>query len=96
MIGYIFVLTAWSILMIVVGMLVRRKDNDSYIEQLKKDVEFHKSQKEQVVEGVRRLVKENNNLKERNLQLIHENKKLKKQLDNQGNVTYNYYINKDK
>lgn len=29
-------------------------------------------------------------------ELERENEELKKQLDNQGNVTYNYYINKDK
>lgn len=29
-------------------------------------------------------------------ELEKENEELKKQLDNQGNVTYNYYINKDK
>lgn len=31
-----------------------------------------------------------------NRELKLENEELKKQLDNQGNVTYNYYINKDK
>lgn len=35
MIGDIVVLATWSILMIVLGMVIRRKDNDSYIEQLK-------------------------------------------------------------
>lgn len=94
MIGYIVVLAAWSLLMIVVGMAIRRHDNDSYIEKLKNNADFHKAQKEQFVEGVRKIVEANKNLKERNAQLINENKRLKKELDKQSNVTYNYYINK--
>lgn len=96
MIGYIFVLTVWSILMIIVGILVRLKCNDSYIEKIKNSRDFHKYQKEQFVEDARRIFEENKNLKERNAQLINENKRLKKELDKHGNVTYNYYINKDK
>lgn len=96
MIGYIVVLATWSILMIVLGMVIRRKDNDSYIEQLKNNADFHKAQKEQFVESTRKIVEANKSLEERNAQLINENKRLKKELDKQRHVTYNYYINKGK
>lgn len=95
MIGYVFVLAAWSILMIVLGIYINSKLDESYIEHLEKSRELHKTQKERLAEKSREIVNENNNLKERNSQLINENKRLKKELDNQGHVTYNYYINKD-
>lgn len=95
MIGYVFVLAAWSILMIVLGIYINSKLDESYIEHLEKSREFHKDQKERFAEDARGIVKENKNLKERNAQLINENKRLKKELDKQENVTYNYYINND-
>lgn len=91
MIGYIVVLATWSILMIVLGMVIRRKDNDSYIEQLKNNADFHKYQKEQFVESARKIVEANKIFEERNAQLINENKKLKKELDKQSNNTYNIF-----
>nr|DAE25869.1 MAG TPA: DAZ-interacting protein-like protein [Siphoviridae sp. ctu8P6] len=94
MIGYVFVLAAWIILMIVLGIYINSKLDESYIEHLEKSREFHKDQKERFADDARGIVKENNHLKERNSQLINENKRLKKELDNQGHVTYNYYINK--
>lgn len=95
MIEYVFVLATWSTLMIVVGMAIRRKANDSYIEKLKNSIDFHKAQEEQFVKDARKIVEANKNLEERNAQLINENTRLKKEVDKQANVTYNYYINKD-
>ena len=94
MIGYIMVLIAWSLLMVCLGIYINSILDESYIEHLEKSREFHKDQKERFAEDARGIVKENNHLKERNSQLINENKRLKKELDNQGHVTYNYYINK--
>ena len=68
------------------------KNRDNRIDTLERSREFHKDQKEMVVEYARNIVKENNHLKERNTQLIKENEELKKELDKQGNATYNYYI----
>ena len=94
MIGYIILIIAWSLLIIYLGISLSGKTRDNRIENLERSVAFHKDQKEMFVEHARVIVQENNQLKERNTQLINENNKLKKQLDNQGNVTYNYYINK--
>lgn len=95
MIGYIILIIAWSLLIIYLGISLSGKTRDNRIENLERSVAFHKDQKEMFVEHARVTVQENNQLKERNTQLINENNKLKKQLDNQGNVTYNFYINKD-
>ena len=100
MIGYIILIIAWSLLIIYLGISLSGislsgKTRDNRIENLERSVAFHKDQKEMFVEHARVIVQENNQLKERNTQLINENNKLKKQLDNQGNVTYNFYINKD-
>lgn len=95
MIIYIIVSLVWSILMVCIGININSNLDKSYIEQLKKSRDFHKAQTERFVEYSRKIVQENKNLKERNAQLINENKRLKKELDNQGHVTYNYYINKD-
>lgn len=94
MIIYIIVSFVWSILMVCIGININSKLNDSYIEHLEKSKAFHKDQKEMFVEHARVVAQENNHLKERNTQLINENKRLKKELDKQGHVTYNYYINK--
>lgn len=94
MIIYIIVSFVWSILMVCIGININSKLDESYIEHLEKSRAFHKGQKEMFVEQAKIIVQENNNLKERNAQLINENKRLKKELDKQENVTYNYYINK--
>lgn len=94
MIGYIILLIVWSLLMIVLGIHIVGKDRENTIEKLKRSRDFHKDQREMIVEHFRKLVQENNYLKEHNTQLINENEKLIKQLDKQGKVTYNYYINK--
>ncbi len=96
MIGSIILLIAWFLLIIYLGINIVGKNGENRIEELKRSRDFHKYQKEQFVEDARRIFEENKNLKERNAQLINENKRLKKELDKQGNVTYNYYINKDK
>lgn len=96
MIGYIILLIVWSILVVCLGISLSGKNGENRIEKLERSRDFHKAQTERFVEYSRKIVQENNNLKERNYQLINENNKLKKQLDKQGNVTYNYYINKDK
>ena len=95
MIGYIILIIAWSLLIVYLGINLSGKPRDNRIENLERSVAFHKDQKEMFVEHARVIVQENNHLKERNTQLINENNELKKQLDNQGNVTYNFYINKD-
>lgn len=95
MIGYIILIIAWSLLMIYLGISLSGKTRDNRIENLERSVAFHKDQKEMFAEHARVIVQENNQLKERNTQLINETNKLKKQLDNQGNVTYNFYMNKD-
>ena len=81
--------------MIYLGISLSGKTRDNRIENLERSVAFHKDQKEMFAEHARVIVQENNQLKERNTQLINETNKLKKQLDNQGNVTYNFYMNKD-
>lgn len=91
---YIVLFIIWSLLMVCLGINFNSKLDESYIETLEKSRDFHKDQKETFVEQAKIIVKENNHLKESNTQLINENKKLKKQLDKQENVTYNYYINK--
>ena len=93
--GYIILIIAWSLLMIYLGISLSGKTRDNRIENLERSVAFHKDQKEMFAEHARVIVQENNQLKERNTQLINETNKLKKQLDNQGNVTYNFYMNKD-
>lgn len=93
MIGYIVVLIAWSLLMIVLGIHLVGKDCENRIENLKRNRDFHKDQREMFVKQTKTLFEENNNLKERNLQLINENKKLKKQLDKQRNVSYDIICN---
>lgn len=94
MIGYIILLIAWSLLIVCLGLSLSDKTCVDRIEKLERSRDFHKDQKETFVEQAKIIVKENNHLKESNTQLINENKKLKKQLDKQENVTYNYYINK--
>lgn len=94
MVGYIILFIIWSLLMICLGIKMADKDCDNRIDTLERSKDFHKDQKEMVVEYARNIVKENKHLKERNAQLINENEELKTQLDNQGKVTYNYYINK--
>ncbi|QUR34609.1 hypothetical protein vBEf9_34 [Enterococcus phage vb_GEC_Ef_S_9] len=94
MIGYIVLFIIWSLLMICLGIKMADKNRDNRIDTLERSRDFHKDQKEMVVEYARNIVKENKHLKERNIQLVNENKELRKQLDKQENVTYNYYINK--
>lgn len=94
MIGYIILFIVWSLLMVCLGLNLSDKTCDNRIDTLERSKDFHKDQKEMVVEYARNIVKENKHLKERNTQLINENEELKKQLDKQENVTYNYYINK--
>ena len=94
MIGYIVLFIIWSLLMICLGIKMADKNRENRIDTLERSKDFHKDQKETFVEQAKIIVKENNHLKESNTQLINENKKLKKQLDKQENVTYNYYINK--
>lgn len=94
MIGYIILFIIWSLLMICLGIEMAYKHCDNRIDTLERSKDFHKDQKEMVVEYARNIVKENKHLKQRNTQLINENEELKKQLDKQENVTYNYYINK--
>lgn len=94
MIGYITLCIVWSLLMIVLGLNIASEDRENRIENLKRSRDFHKDQKEMFVEQSRTIFEENNNLKEHNTQLIKENEELKKALDKQENVTYNYYINK--
>ncbi|UUW40508.1 hypothetical protein [Enterococcus phage vB_Efm_LG62] len=96
MIGYIILFIVWSLLMVCLGVKMADKDCDNRIEKLERSRDFHKAQTERFVEYSRTIVEENKNLKERNYQLINENKRLKKELDKQGHVTYNYYINKNK
>lgn len=93
---YIIVLIVWSLLIFCLGVYTNSKLDESYIERLEKSRDFQKDQKERFAEDAREIVKENNYLKQRNTQLINENEELKKQLDKQENVTYNYYINKNK
>lgn len=94
MIGYIILLIAWSLLIVCLGLSLSDKTCVDRIEKLERSRDFHKDQKEIFVEQAKTIFEENNNLKERNTQLINENEELKKQLDKQENVTYNYYINK--
>lgn len=54
------------------------KNRDNRIDTLERSRDFHKDQKEMVVEYARNIVKENKHLKERNTQLINEHIKLKK------------------
>lgn len=93
MIGYIILLIAWSLLIVCLGLSLSDKTCDDRIEKLERSRDFHKDQKEMFVEQAKTIFKENNYLKERNTQLINENEELKKQLDKQEHVTYNYYIN---
>lgn len=93
-IGFIAVLIVWSLILICMGINIGGKHYENRLESIKRSRDFHKDQKEMFVDHARRIVKENNNLKERNLQLIHENKRLKKELDNSNSNTYNYYINR--
>ena len=94
MIGYIILLIAWSLLIVCLGLSLSDKTCVDRIEKLERSRDFHKDQKEIFVEQAKTIFEENNNLKERNTQLINENEELRKQLDKQENVTYNYYINK--
>ena len=94
MIGYIILFIIWSLLMICLGIKMADKNRDNRIDTLERSKDFHKDQKEMFVEKTKIIFKENNKLKKRNTQLLNENEELKKQLDNQGKVTYNYYINK--
>lgn len=94
MIGYIILFIVWSLLMVCSGLNLSDKTCDDRIEKLERSRDFHKDQKEMFVEQAKTIFEENNNLKERNTQLVNENEELKKQLDKQENVTYNYYINK--
>lgn len=94
MIGYIILFIVWSLLMVCLGLNLSDKTCDDRIEKLERSRDFHKDQKEMFVEQAKTIFEENNNLKERNTQLVNENEELKKQLDKQENVTYNYYINK--
>lgn len=95
MIGYVFLLAAWSLLMFVLGMLIRRNDDKSYIETLKGNVDFHKYQKETFVEDARRIVEENKDLKELNTKLINENRMLKQEVDKQSGKTYNIFYKEE-
>lgn len=94
MIGYIILFIVWSLLMVCLGLNISDKTCDDRIEKLERSRDFHKDQKELFVEQSKTIFKENNYLKQRNTQLINENEELRKQLDKQGKVTYNYYINK--
>ena len=94
MIGYIILFIVWSLLMVCLGLNLSDKTRDDRIEKLERSRDFHKDQKEMFVEHSKTILKERNYLKERNTQLLNENEELKKQLDKQENVTYNYYINK--
>ena len=94
MIGYIILLIVWSLLIVCLGLSLSGKNGENRIERLERSRDFHKDQTERFVEYARKIVEENKILKERNAQLINENKRLKKELDKQGHVTYNYYINK--
>ena len=94
MIGYIILLIAWSLLIVCLGLSLSDKTCVDRIEKLERSRDFHKDQKEIFVEQAKTIFEENNNLKERNTQLINENEELRKQRDKQENVTYNYYINK--
>ena len=91
---YIILLIVWSLLTVCLGLSLSGKNGDNRIEKLERSRDFHKAQTERFVEYARKIVQENKNLKECNTQLINENKRLKKELDKQGHVTYNYYINK--
>lgn len=91
MIGYIVVFIAWSLAMICLGVNLNSKVDASYIERLEKSRDFQKDQKERFVEEIKPIILERNNLKEHKLQLIQENKKLKKELDKQSNTTYNIF-----
>lgn len=94
MIGYIILFIVWSLLMVCLGLNLSDKTCDDRIEKLERSRDFHKDQKELFLEQAKTIFKENKHLKERNTQLINENEELRKQLDKQENVTYNYYINK--
>lgn len=74
MIGYIVVFIAYSLLMIVLGIHIVGKDCENRIENLKRNRDFHKDQREMFAKQSKTLFEENKNLKERNLQLINENK----------------------
>lgn len=78
MIGYIILFIIWSLLMICLGIKMADKNRDNRIDTLERSRDFHKDQKEMVVEYARNIVKENKHLKERNTQLINEHIKLKK------------------
>lgn len=91
MIGYILVFIALSILMVCLGIHFNSKLDANYIERLENSRDFHKDQKERFAEDIKPIIRERNNLKERNAQLINENKKLKKELDKQINTTYNIF-----
>lgn len=95
MIGYIILLIAWSLLIVCLGLSLSGKNGENRIEKLERSRDFHKAQKEHFVEYARKIVEEKNNLKERNYQLTKENKRLKKELDNQSNTTYNYFVGCD-
>lgn len=91
---YIILLIVWSLLTVCLGLSLSGKNGENRIEKLERSRDFHKDQKEMFVKYSRTIVEENKNLKERNAQLINENKRLKKELDKQEHVIYNYYINK--
>lgn len=95
MIGYIILLTGWSLVIVWLGLSLSGKNRDNRIDKLERSRDFHKDQTDKVVEYARTIVNENNHLKERNSQLINENKRLKKELDNQSNTTYNYFVGCD-
>lgn len=90
-VDWVVLMIGCSILTFTIGINIRRKDDEDMIENLKRSRDFHKDHKEMIVYESRAIVKENHNLRERNAQLINENKKLKKELDKQSNTTYNIF-----
>lgn len=95
MIGCIILLIVWSLLTVCLGLSLSGKTCDNRIENLERSRDFHKAQTGHFVEYARKIVEENKILKERNAQLINENKRLKKELGKQGNTIYNYFVGCD-
>lgn len=82
------------ILVIISACIIADKMQNQRMKSLKNTIAFLKDCRKEDAKDYRAMHQRALILELKVNELEKENEELKKQLDNQGNVTYNYYINK--
>lgn len=91
----IMILIVFVIIMFGIGVELAHTLNTQYIKKLNDKIEFLKDCREEDAKQFKSVLEEAIYLNLKNNELKKKNDELRKELDKQSNVTYNYYINKD-